>query len=75
MFVQVGLESKGFATARAGKRLDAGVSLHVRAQIGFVGESLPAHAAPEGLLSCNISYLIEHEIADPIDRSFQDNRL
>lgn len=70
VLIQVGLESKGFATARAGKGLDAGVSLHVCAQVGFVGESLPAHAAPEGLLSCNVGCLIEHEKSDRINRLF-----
>lgn len=51
MLIQVGLESEGLVAPFAFEMLESGVSLHMRTQVGAVGESFSAVCAPKGLLT------------------------
>ena len=51
MFVQVGLEGERLVAAVAAEVLEGGVRLHVRAEVGAVGEGFPAVGAAVGLLA------------------------
>lgn len=52
MLVQVGLESKGFATLFTNEGFHFGVRLDVRAQVGLVGERLGACFTLEWFFTC-----------------------
>lgn len=51
MLVQVTFEREGLVAAFALVMLEGRVGLHVSAQVGAVGEGLPALGAAEGLLT------------------------
>jgi hypothetical protein len=54
MFVQVRFQSECFPTSATHVGLGMRMRLHVRAQVGLIGESFCANGAFERLLSWNI---------------------